>query len=143
MQVPAIEDWFLNDWPDIRSSEALETFCTEYDCQGLELDAVGLAWGGDMLWQCGWQAREFSGRRWNRVGKPENRGFIRNTYRVLLTRARYETIIWVPAGSAAGDPFFDSTRAATEMDAIADFLAACGARALPQPGPIPQPALLL
>lgn len=29
VQVAGIEDWFLNDWPDIRSSEALETFCTE------------------------------------------------------------------------------------------------------------------
>ena len=144
VQVPGIEDWFLNTWPDIRSSEALETFCTEYDCQGLELDAVGLAWGGDMMRAGGaWQAREFSGRRWNKVAKPENRGFIRNTYRVLLTRARYETIIWVPPGSPAGADFFDATRAAAEMDAIADFLAACGARVLPVPTPIPEAALLL
>ena len=143
VQVLGIEDWFLNDWPDIRSSEALETFCTEYDCQGLELDAVGLAWGGDMLWQGGWRAREFSGRRWNRVAKPDNRVFIRNTYRVLLTRARYETIIWLPPGSAEGDTFFDGTRAASEMDAVADFLTACGARPLPAPAPIPEPALLL
>ena len=36
-------------WPDIRGAEALETFATEYDCQGLELDVVGLAWGGDFI----------------------------------------------------------------------------------------------
>ncbi len=143
VQVPGIEDWFLNTWPDVRASEALETFATEYDCQGLELDAVGLAWGGDMAREGpDWQFREFSGTRWNRVTKPANRTFIRNTYRVLLTRARYETIIWVPPGSTAG-AFHDSTRAAAEMDAIAGFLAACGARVLPPPTPIPEPALLL
>jgi len=29
VQVPDIADWFLKRWPDIRSSEALETFATE------------------------------------------------------------------------------------------------------------------
>jgi len=146
VQVPGIEDWFLNTWPDVRSSEALETFATEYDCQGLELDAVGLAWGGDMVREGrDWLAKEFSGTRWNRVGKPENRGFIRNTYRVLLTRARYETVIWVPPGSPAGDAFHDTTRAAAQMDAIAEYLTACGARPLPEFTPPLQtePALLL
>jgi hypothetical protein len=146
VQVPGIEDWFLNTWPDVRSSEALETFATEYDCQGLELDAVGLAWGGDMVREGrDWLAQEFSGKRWNKVGKPENRGFIRNTYRVLLTRARYETVIWVPPGSPAGDAFHDTTRAAAQMDAIAEYLTACGARPRPEFTPALQtePALLL
>lgn len=143
VQVPGIEDWFLNQWPDVRSSEALETFCTEYDCQGLELDAVGLAWGGDLLWRGAWQPREFSGRRWNRVDRPDNQLFIRNSYRVLLTRARYETIIWVPPGSAEGDPFFDATRAMADMDAVAGFLLDCGARPLPEAATIPEPVLLL
>jgi hypothetical protein len=56
--------------------------------------------------------------------------YIRNTYRVLLTRARYETVIWVPEGSRAGDPFHDATRDAARYDAIAGFLLACGARPL-------------
>ena len=46
-----------------------------------------------------------------------------NTYRVLLTRARYETVIWVPCGDAD-----DATRQPAEFDAIAEFLAACGAQ---------------
>ena len=49
---------------------------------------------------------------------------------MLLTRARYETIIWVPPGSPAHDPFHDETRPAGEMDALADFLLASGARPL-------------
>ncbi|TCZ66899.1 DUF2075 domain-containing protein [Roseicella aquatilis] len=131
VQVPDIADWFLRRWPDIRGSDALETFATEYDCQGLELDVVGLAWGGDFLPVGGtWQARRFAGHAWQVVRGEEERRFIRNTYRVLLTRARYETILWVPPGSPRGDAFHDGTRPAAEMDAIADYLLACGARPL-------------
>jgi hypothetical protein len=115
----------------VRASEALETFATEYDCQGLELDVVGLGWGGDLLWQGnGWMPRHFSGNRWQSVRKEADRRHILNTYRVLLTRARYETVIWVPRGSDPADPFHDTTRPAATYDAIADFLLACGARPL-------------
>lgn len=131
VQVPDIADWFLKRWPDIRSSEALETFATEYDCQGLELDVVGLAWGGDFLRHAGqWRARRFVGHQWQIVRGAEEQRYILNTYRVLLTRARYETIIWVPPGSASDDPFHDETRPSAEMDALADFLLASGARPL-------------
>ncbi len=143
-----VPDWFLRRWPDVRASDALETAATEYACQGLELDVVGLAWGGDFIRRGGaWAARSFSGDRWQRAEKE--RDFIRNTYRVLLTRARYETVIWVPRGSPADDPFHDRTRAAAEMDAIAEFLLGCGARplgdaALPAaPPPPPADALPL
>jgi hypothetical protein len=123
--------WFLERWPDIRASDALEVCATEYACQGLELDAVGLAWGGDLIRRDGaWQARRFAGRAWQAVNSAQEQDFTRNTYRVLLTRARYETIIWVPPGSPARDPFHDGTRPAAEMDAIAEHLLACGARAL-------------
>ncbi len=146
VQVEDVADWFLRRWPDVRASDALETFATEYDCQGLELDVVGLGWGGDLLWQGhGWVPRQFSGHRWQAVHKPADRRHILNTYRVLLTRARYETIIWVPRGSDRGDPFHDPTRDAVELDAIAEFLVACGANALPgatQTSPAPPPMLL-
>ena len=48
-----------------------------------------------------------------------------NTYRVLLTRARYETVIWIPTG----DPN-DTTRPPSDFDRIAAFLQDCGATAL-------------
>jgi len=148
VQVPDIADWFLKRWPDIRSSEALETFATEYDCQGLESDVVGLAWGGDFLRHAGqWRARRFAGHQWQIVRGAEEQRYILNTYRVLLTRARYETIIWVPPGSAATDPFHHITRPAAEMDALAEFLIASGARpleALPkQAEPAPDLAQLI
>jgi hypothetical protein len=157
VQVPEVADWFLNRWPDIRASEALATYATEYDCQGLELDLAGLAWGGDFLapdgTAGGWRARRFAGDRWQAVRGAEERRFIRNTYRVLLTRARYETILWVPRGSRRGDgPWFDATRDAADYDAIAAFLLACGARPLEEAraggagpaaaAPAPHPALL-
>lgn len=123
--------WFLERWPDIRASDALEVAATEYACQGLELDTVGLAWGGDFV-RSGdaWLPRRFAGNSWQIVRGAAEQRYVANTYRVLLTRARYETIIWVPPGSPAEDPFHDATRAAGEMDAIADYLLACGARPL-------------
>lgn len=143
VQVPEVADWFLNRWPDVRASEALETFATEYDCQGLELDLVGLAWGGDLVRRDGaWLARRFAGDRWFAVRAEAEQRFIRNTYRVLLTRARYETVLWIPRGSAAGDPWFDATRPAAELDAVAEFLLRCGARPLPAPAPPVIPAAL-
>ena len=104
-----VPDWFLSRWPDIRGSDALETFATEYDCQGLELDVVGLAWGGDFVRRGGpGLPRGFVGDALADRRGARTACFIRNTYRVLLTRARYETIIWVPRGSAAADPFHDT-----------------------------------
>ena len=46
----AIANWFLKRWPDVRSSEALKIPATQFACQGLELDHVGLCWGGDLIW---------------------------------------------------------------------------------------------
>jgi hypothetical protein len=124
-----VADWFLNRWPDVRASDALEAAATEYACQGLELDVAGLCWGGDFLrGPQGWQARRFAGTAWQRDAREF--GFVRNTYRVLLTRARYETVIWVPRGSLRGAPFYDATRDADAMDAVAAHLLACGARPL-------------
>jgi hypothetical protein len=133
-----VPDWFLNRWPDVRASDALEAAATEYACQGLELDVVGLAWGGDFLHRAdGWHARRFAGTAWQREVKEF--GYVRNTYRVLLTRARYETIIWVPRGDPA-----DATRRPAELDAIAAFLTACGAAPLPPaPADPPPPPTLL
>ena len=48
-----------------------------------------------------------------------------NAYRVLLTRARYETVIWVPRGDAQ-----DLSRDPAILDAVADFLLSCGAAKL-------------
>jgi hypothetical protein len=144
-QLDDVADWFLRRWPDVRGSDALETFATEYDCQGLELDVVGLAWDLDFRREGGrWVARRFAGTQWQRDEAEFH--FVRNTYRVLLTRARYETVIWVPRGSRRDDPFHDTTRDAAAYDAVAAHLAACGARSLAPveetPACAPLPVLL-
>jgi hypothetical protein len=121
----AVANWFLNRWPDVRASDALEIPATQFACQGLELDLVGLCWGGDLVWRGEWQIRKFSGTKWQHPVSQDARDFRLNSYRVLLTRARYETIIWVPAGDAE-----DATREPALFDLTAEFLLDCGASSL-------------
>lgn len=122
MDEKAVARWFLDRWPeDVRASDALEQVATEFSCQGLELDQVGLCWGGDLIRADGWLVRDFVGTRWTRPRGPEAIANRINTYRVLLTRARYETVIWVPEG-AADDP----TRSPSELEEVAGFLRECG-----------------
>ena len=127
MDADAVAHWFLDRWPDVRGSDALEQVATEFSCQGLELDFVGLCWGGDLLWRGGgWAVRRFVGSQCESRRRPEGIANRLNTYRVLLTRARYATAIWVPRG----DPG-DLTRDPAEFDSVAVFLTACGAVDLP------------
>ena len=119
----AVARWFLDRFPDIRASDALEVAATEFFVQGLELDAVGLCWDADLIRVDGaWQARRVRGSVWTVPRSAETRINRLNAYRVLLTRARYETVIWVPHG-APDDP----TRDPAAYDAVAAFLLACGA----------------
>ena len=69
--------------------------------------------------------RRFIGSRWQMVQADDTKAWIMNKYRVLLTRARLGTVIWVPKGDAE-----DETRAIREHNAIAEFLKTAGARAL-------------
>ena len=118
--------WFLDHAPDVRASDALEVAATEFFAQGLELDAAGLCWDGDLVWDgAAWQARAFRGTGWTRPRNPEKRQNKLNAYRVLLTRARYETVIWVPRGDAA-----DPTRPPALLDTVAATLLSCGAHNL-------------
>ncbi len=144
MDAGAVACWFLDRWPDdVRASDALEQVATEFSCQGLELDHVGLCWGGDLIRGQGWHVRNFASTDWQIRRSPEAIANRLNTYRVLLTRARYGTIIWVPLG----DPQ-DRIRAPVELDAIAAYLLRCGAVPLqpidvsPPPSEPAQAALL-
>jgi hypothetical protein len=134
MDAGAVAHWFLDRWPkDVRASDALETLATEFSCQGLELDYVGLCWDGDFLPGPGgtWRVRDFRGTAWRNVRNPGAIAYRINTYRVLLTRARYETILFVPRGSAD-----DATRDPRAFDGLAAFLTACGVRPLTEAAPV-------
>ena len=97
----AVARWFLDRWPDIRSADALEVVATEFCVQGLELDQAGVCWDGDLVRTvdgAGWQARSLRGATWSTARRTEAVSNRLNAYRVLLTRARFATVIWVPRG---------------------------------------------
>jgi hypothetical protein len=113
--------WFLNGKEDTRSSFYLEDAATEFQVQGLELDWACVNWDGDLRFTgSGWSFHDFRGDRWCNIANLDNRRYLRNAYRVLLTRARQGMVIFVPPGDT-NDPtrlpeFYDSTfRFLTEL----------------------------
>ena len=96
--------WFLDGKEDIRSSYYLEDVATEFQVQGLELDWACIIWDGDFRrTKNGWMYKSFVGSKWNSIKKDERQVYLKNAYRVLLTRARQGMVIVVPDGDPA-DP---------------------------------------
>lgn len=93
--------WFLDDKTDVRSSNYLEEAATEIQVQGLELDYACILWDADMRYNNGkWEYYKFNGRtKWIPENNSENRKYMLNAYRVLLTRARQGIVICVPYGN--------------------------------------------
>jgi Uncharacterized conserved protein (DUF2075) len=124
-----VENWFLNDRRDVRSSFYLETPATEFGIQGLELDWTGLCWDIDLVpAAAGWQIRAFKGTEWQTIRDATRRRYVLNKYRVLLTRAREGMVIWVPTGDPA-----DWTRPPSTYDSVARYLESCGIAELSGP----------
>jgi hypothetical protein len=114
--------YFLNDRHDTRSSWYLEDAATEFQVQGLELDWVCLAWCGDFRFNgTGWDYHDFRGDRWCNIANAENRVYLRNAYRVLLTRARQGVVVFVPPGDHN-----DGTRLPMFFDSTFDYLKELG-----------------
>lgn len=115
-------DWFLEGQGDVRSSYALEDAATEFDIQGLELDWVGMCWDANLRRETtGWTYWNFRGARWETVRHVNRVDYLRNAYRVLLTRARQGMVILVPQGSQ-----IDKTRAPEFYDQTFEYLKHCG-----------------
>jgi hypothetical protein len=114
--------WFLNPPEDTRSSFYLEDPATEFQVQGLELDWALVAWDGDFR-RTGheWVHRSFVGSDWRKVKKEEHQRYLKNTYRVLLTRARQGMVIYVPMGSRQ-----DPTRRPEYYDGTFEYLEELG-----------------
>lgn len=106
--------WFLDGKEDVRSSYYLEDVATEFHVQGLELDWACVAWDGDFRYSpASWVYKSFKGSKWQNINKPDRRLYLKNAYRVLLTRARQGMVIVVPTGDT-DDPtrlpeFYDDT----------------------------------
>ncbi len=122
----SVANWFLNDKDDVRSSYALEDVVTEFDIQGLELDYSIVAWDADFRFDgTAWTYNNFIGNRWNVVGSNDRRLYLKNTYRVLLTRARQGMAIFIPEG----DPG-DHTRQKEFYDKTFEYLRSIGVQVL-------------
>jgi hypothetical protein len=111
---------------DVRTSSKLEVAATQFEIQGLELDWVGVCWGEDLLWEGEkWECRRFNNKKWRIL--PEHavrkRTYQLNGYRVLLTRARQNMILYVPQPKTN-----DKSRLVPELDRTAGFLLRCGAQ---------------
>jgi Schlafen group 3, DNA/RNA helicase domain len=114
--------WFLDGKADVRSSYYLEDVATEFHVQGLELDWTCVTWDADFRHtDTGWSHWSFIGTRWNRIRKPERQDYLKNAYRVLLTRARQGMVIVVPEGEPA-----DPTRRAGFYDGTFEYLRGVG-----------------
>jgi Uncharacterized conserved protein (DUF2075) len=114
--------WFLNERDDVRSSYYLEDVATEFHVQGLELDWVCVVWDADFRFRPhGWEHWSFRGNGWQRILSSERRRYLKNAYRVLLTRARQGMVVVVPRGDDD-----DPTRRPSFYDETFDYLASCG-----------------
>lgn len=114
--------WFLYDKSDVRSSYYLEDAATEYRVQGLELDWACVTWDADFRRVAkGWDHWKFVGNRWNRIRMPERQKYLKNAYRVLLTRARQGMVIVVPEGQSD-----DPTRKHAYYDLTFEYLSSIG-----------------
>jgi len=106
--------WFLDGPEDTRSSFYLEDCATEFQVQGLELDWSCVTWDGDLRFSGSkWNFHDFRGSRWQSIKNADNQNYLRNAYRVLLTRARQGMVLFIPPGDSS-DPtrlpeFYDET----------------------------------
>jgi hypothetical protein len=90
--------------------------------QGLELDWACVNWDADLRFGvAGWDYHDFRGSKWQNVKDAERRNYLRNAYRVLLTRARQGMVVFVPLGNEA-----DPTRAPEFYDSTFGYLAGIG-----------------
>jgi hypothetical protein len=114
--------WFLDGKQDVRSSFYLESVATEFDIQGLELDWICITWDADFRYTPnGWEHRSFVGDKWNYIRKTERQLYLKNAYRVLLTRARQGMVIVVPFGD-----YEDPTRSSSFYDPTFKYLEEIG-----------------
>lgn len=116
--------WFLNNSQDIRSSYFLEEVATEFDIQGLEIDWACVAWGGNFYMnKTDWKYQNFKGTKWQNINKEIDKEYLKNTYRVLLTRARQGMVIFVPESSD-----LDHTRPKEFYDRTYEYLKEIGVK---------------
>lgn len=119
-------NWFLNGKNDVRSSFHLEETATEFDIQGLELDWTIVCWDADLRFENGdFKHLKFVGTKWQNIKSADNILYLKNAYRVLLTRARQGFVIFVPTGDET-----DKTAKPEYYDGIYRYLKSVGIKEL-------------
>lgn len=112
------DNWFLNSKDDIRSSFFMESVASEFETQGLELDYSIVSWDADLRIENNrWHYYQMSNRltppNWSKIRSKNNITYLKNAYRVLLTRARQGFIIFIPEGDSLDltrqPEFYDKT----------------------------------
>ena len=86
------------------------------------LNLIGSGYGdGDFHHKEGaWVYQSFEGTKWQSMIDESRRLYLKNAYRVILTRSRQGMILFVPKGDA-----FDRTRPPSFYDGTFEFLHSC------------------
>ena len=116
-----IVSWMLGDFKNVDSSFAMELAASEFEVQGLEIDYAVVVWGGDYRYEEdanrkmskkeraslreSFHCSGYSGHGRTACSNKTDQDYLRNAYRVLLTRSRMGFVIYVPKGDDA-----DNTR---------------------------------
>ena len=121
-------NWFLDTPEFVSSSDYLEVALNEFFVQGLEVDYAVVMWDADFRYNPNindWEYYCFDGKqKWSKKADPKQeikRFYMKNAYRVLLTRARLGMVIVVPEGSNE-----DKTRAPEFYDGTYNYLRSLG-----------------
>ena len=124
-----VKNWFLASNEDLRSSNKLEIVASEFKVQGLEIDWAVVCWDLDLRVddKDRWGYYFFRGTKWMQHKKNEQKRYLLNSYRVLLTRARQGMVIFIPRGVPESE---DKTRIDKEYDKIFNYLVSCGVKVL-------------
>jgi hypothetical protein len=88
--------WYYDPPESTGSCCQLDSAATEFQCQGLELDLPVVGWGVDLHWNGGaWQSPL---QKRSHARDPHKLRL--NSYRVLLTRGRDGSVLYVPDGGS-------------------------------------------
>lgn len=118
--------WFLNDKDNVDSSYYLEVAASEFKVQGLEIDYGLLAWDADFRYvNDHFECYRFRGTSWNHVNIEQRKRYLKNAYRVLLTRARQGLVIFIPKGDCE-----DQSRKPDYYDNTFNYLLSTGIQEL-------------
>lgn len=130
-----VVNWMLGGPENVDSSYQMEIAASEFKVQGLEIDYAVVVWGADYQYvkDAGkikgkkskaaidegghFFCRGYRGAKRTLCTDPTQKVYLRNAYRVLLTRARQGMIIYVPKGDGK-----DSTRRPSFYNDTYDYL---------------------